>query len=856
MYNDRRIRVLPQSEIDDLFTKPNFTEEERIIWFELNKDEYEFLNFSGSLARKVDLVIQLGYFKCTHRFFKFTLDAVKDDIDYVMNLYFPEKVLKKSTLGREAKSLNQSTVLKEFGFVCFDNQKHIPLLLEKAQTLSRISNDPIFLFRGLFDFLKDSKITIPGYTTFQEQIISVALRRENERIYSCLSSNMSHIERESLLALLEESDQFYAITCLKKNPKNFRLNAIKIEVGHHEQLLPLYQISLRVLPLLNFSKTAINYYASLVDHYTVQGLNRIHENQTCLWLLCFVYKRYKLMLDNITTMLIYTANQYTEAVKEKAKELLVADLLKPNNQNAKIAKTLKFFYDPNVNDKKEFFDIKKDVHRFFPTEQIIEAVEILERQTKKYENQFHWLAVDELSRTYKQPLRLLIKIITLNGNQHKALTQAHQFLKEGLIQNIALSQINFSKFPIQFIRPADEDFIYKGTILNTNRYEYECYHRIALAINESALYVTDSIRYSNLTDELLPDWQNKKNSVIKKLNNRFFNRSINDFIEEHVKPLDKKIESLNEDINSGKNEHIKVKENKDGERFGTLPYTRKNAEIKNPFYEELPNISITNLLHVVDEKTGFINDFTHIKPYYSKSKRDEISIFVTLVANGTNLGISKMESLCDLNFNDLNCADKNFIRLSTLRAANDRISNAIAKLGIFKHWNMLSDLLLASADGQKMSTERENLMARHSLKYFGLEKGVVAYSLIANHVPINAVLIGANMHESHFLFDLFYNNTSQIKPDILSTDTEGVNHINYLFLNVIDKLFAPRYRSLSAKTQSIISFEDPSYFSDYLIKPNRAFNTKLVLDEGDNVQHIIASLLSGEAIKDLSMVEL
>ncbi len=54
---------------------------------------------------------------------------------------------------------------------------------------------------------------------------------------------------------------------------------------------------------------------------------------------------------------------------------------------------------------------------------------------------------------------------------------------------------------------------------------------------------------------------------------------------------------------------------------------------------------------------------------------DEMSIYRTLVANGTNLGTNKMATLCDLNFNDLNSADRNYIRLSTLRSANDRISN-------------------------------------------------------------------------------------------------------------------------------------------------------------------------------------
>ena len=95
---------------------------------------------------------------------------------------------------------------------------------------------------------------------------------------------------------------------------------------------------------------------------------------------------------------------------------------------------------------------------------------------------------------------------------------------------------------------------------------------------------------------------------------------------------------------------------------------------------------------MVHEQTGFLNAFTHIKPHYSKSKKDEMSIIATLVANATNMGIGKMERLSDLNFNDLNSADQNYIRLSTLRAANDLISDAISKLPIFKSWNLLDSL--------------------------------------------------------------------------------------------------------------------------------------------------------------------
>ena len=46
---------------------------------------------------------------------------------------------------------------------------------------------------------------------------------------------------------------------------------------------------------------------------------------------------------------------------------------------------------------------------------------------------------------------------------------------------------------------------------------------------------------------------------------------------------------------------------------------------------------------------------------------------------------------------------------------------------------------------------------------------------VANHVPLNARVIGANEHESQYVFDLLHNNTTDIQPSIHSTDTHGTN---------------------------------------------------------------------------------
>ena len=59
------------------------------------------------------------------------------------------------------------------------------------------------------------------------------------------------------------------------------------------------------------------------------------------------------------------------------------------------------------------------------------------------------------------------------------------------------------------------------------------------------------------------------------------------------------------------------------------------------------------------------------------------------------------------------------------------------RLPIFRHYD-IDGVLHSSSDGQRFETRTPTINARYSPKYFGLKKGVVAYTLVANHVPINA----------------------------------------------------------------------------------------------------------------------
>jgi hypothetical protein len=66
-----------------------------------------------------------------------------------------------------------------------------------------------------------------------------------------------------------------------------------------------------------------------------------------------------------------------------------------------------------------------------------------------------------------------------------------------------------------------------------------------------------------------------------------------------------------------------------------------------------------------------------------------------------------------------------------------------------KDHRYFSDQRHSSSDGQRIETQIPTINARYSSKYFGLKKGVSAYTLVLNHVPINAKIIATHEHESH-----------------------------------------------------------------------------------------------------------
>jgi hypothetical protein len=117
---------------------------------------------------------------------------------------------------------------------------------------------------------------------------------------------------------------------------------------------------------------------------------------------------------------------------------------------------------------------------------------------------------------------------------------------------------------------------------------------------------------------------------------------------------------------------------------------------------------------------------------------------------------------------------------------------------------------------------------------------LVAFSLLANHVALQTDLLGANQHESHWVFDICYNNTSDIMPTTITGDMHSINKANFAILYCFGMNLAPRFTDMQAQLKHLFCGCDPEDYSNFLIPPTEQIDRKLIASEKANIDRIVA----------------
>jgi TnpA family transposase len=737
-------------------------------------------------------------------------------------------------LSPTTKTKLVNKLLKYAGFSTYQSKLDKSPLIERLNDVVKINLEPRYVFDECIAYFGQNRIALAGYTTLQDTI-SIVLTNERNRIENVLLKNLSLNTQATLLKLLESNNTFTDLAKLKKMAKDFSTSQITQELKTHKIIRALYPEIKLLISELELSPKNLEYYASLVKHKSVYKLRRHADSQTILYLVCYLYFRYRETNDNLVSAFMFLVRKLSESAKSYAKQRVVEDIDIIRTKLKSAGSLLKYFIDVDMDDDLSFGEVRKKAFKLLPAE----SIRLLSNHLDNNDfdsRQYEWQFIDKQSSKVKKLIRSIFMAIDVEFIH----------LKEELAEQYQITHLEMTEFKtiktinLDLVPKSDRLYMEGDNTKNTAyRFEYFLYRKAEQLFHSNALTVKESVNNRRLVSDLIQpkEWANKED-IIKKTGLDKLATSINHTLDSKHQQLEQKLKEVSNHIFSGDNKYVEFLPGKNELKW-SIPNRRWQQSIENPLYNQIQHMGIVELMSFVNHKTGFLNAFTHISANKEKVPVNNEDLIACILANGTNYGLYKMANISDRSMGKLRSVDDSYIRFETLDKSNDLVSNAIAALPIFGYYHIDDKQLFSSIDGQKFECRINTFKARYSSKYFSKGKGVSALTLVSNHVPVSTQVIGANEYEGHFAFDLLYNNSSTIQPNTLSTDNHGTNNVNFAILDFFGYTFAPRYAKMK---RIFFDLFDVSEEDGGNIQLKKDINHSLISEEWDEIQHIICSL--------------
>jgi TnpA family transposase len=836
MSKGKRLSILTDAEVKELYAPPILSESEQRYFFTLNDRETQEINRLRDRKLRTVAIALLGYFKSKPIILNPSYKSMQADLSFISETHFQGLKLRRFTLQPDQKSRIYERVLSLLGVANWSDKKHQALLTDHLVEQAASWAGPRALFDAATEFLAYNKIAIPVYSTMQK-IISQALMRHHadlhERLKPVCSDGLAGMMKELL-----SGETNFTIQSLRQSARNFTGTELQKELNVYHQLQPWMNDIKTVHSKLCLSQRNEHYYSEKVDYYSAKLKRQSVPNQQ-LYLLSYFQHRYQQCLERIADGFIHHVRQVKSRARSMAKEQVYQDWQKASRNVTKAADILHLFIDENIDPDTQFKAVKNQAFKVLNAKDLASVYRYMSNQKQSSEEVF-WQHLDSESPLRTGLLRQLFCCLKIEGTDKtqrlgRILENARQdLLSKKVIEDRSVDKRLPKKDTREFLLDGDNE-------INIERYEWYLYLQVPDRL-QGQLTLPEVVKYRALEADLVhvKDWRPKKESLLSATAKPKLMEDPDDLIPTMVQELNDRMVQVAHFLEHEDNRDV-ILRHKAGKRYWRLPSANKQHLVNNPFFEQMLSVEIADVLRVVDQDTGFIDDFEHVLGMSSKSRQFEVDILAILIANATNQGIWSISEISDRSYDQLKTIQANYLRLETLNSANDRINNATASLPIFKHYNIQEGLMHVSADGQKFESKRETFRTRYSSKYFGASKGLSNIGINANHAAITNRIIGANEHESHYILDLLVNNSTDITPDVLSTDSHGVNHVNFALLDLFGYQFAPRY----AKVGTVIDkmFDVQTDRNDRIrISLKKPINTKRIMEHWDTIQRIGVSL--------------
>lgn len=213
-------------------------------------------------------------------------------------------------------------------------------------------------------------------------------------------------------------------------------------------------------------------------------------------------------------------------------------------------------------------------------------------------------------------------------------------------------------------------------------------------------------------------------------------------------------------------------------------------------YQRLPETRITDLLLEVDEATGFTDAFTHIRT--GAPCRDRIGLLSVLLAEGLNLGLSKMAgAITTHDYFQLSRLSRWHVESDAMNRALAMVIDGQSTLPMARFWGAG---ITASSDGQFFPAARQGEAMNLINAKYGSEPGLKAYTHVSDQFgPFATQSIPATVNEAPYILDGLLMNEAGRKIREQYADTGGFTDHVFAVTALLGFRFIPRIRDLPSK---------------------------------------------------------
>ena len=853
----RLIILSPQKQQDfDVPIKFNF--KKRALNFSLDPEILKFVKSLRTPTNQIGFVLQLGYFRANGKFF--TQQHFRAaDIDFVAKM-----------LNMNPEEFNMSAYAHRT--LLFHRQKILELLQWQPlnpQNQEKIKHhiewhipqqiSPKRVFFSILEYCCHNKIEIPSYHFLSDSITHAYNAVENNLIDQ-VNQKLSSTHREKLNQILgkgetkeTESIGLPSLAHLKKMNQSLRPMDIKEKVKDLELFRNYFDLFQSILEELSISDQLTEYFATWVQKATSFQLNQFPDkNKVYLYLLCYIkhqfYIRHDLMTD---TLLKATQNGINSSQKKEIKQ----EIRNRKNRNKAIQKVVSSNQSSRevlekitaiIHSQKPASPLEKltsievlvDAYNASMTEaNIIQIVKFEQSLQKIASQQGYFDSLEDVSRKLQLRVSELIKYLTFEqSTSNKLLLSAidHFVDTDGNIGNNA---------PRDFLNDQENEMCLKEGKLKTSLYKVLFFIHIANGIRSGALNLLYSYRYKAIQHYLIDEktWESQRQDLLIAAGLEGF-MDINTVLSGLEEKLNTKYKTVNERFLANENPYLSL-DDKGHIIVQTPKIDSSDEKYASTLLKQAGYVPIVKILSDINHVTHFTASFKHHSIKHSKMNPQHEMIFAGVVGKGRNMDLNLLaSSSIGVKAETLNNIVNWHFSLKNIQAANNRVTCLINKLHLSTAFQYKPGQLHTSSDGRKVTVAVDSILASHSYKYFGKEKGITIYMFIdERQILFYSTVISASEREAAYVIDgLLHNDV--VKSDMHSTDMHGFTEIIFAVTHFMSTLYAPRLKNISK--QKLYGFIGRKTYKrmKYKIRPSRGIHRKLLAGNWDNILRFMATI--------------